>query len=43
MHNCQCEHKDIKLCPDCFVVYCVDCDKLWFDYVPGCNCDCDCC
>jgi len=33
MHkHCHCEHKRLKFCSVCNVVYCEDCGKEWNDY-----------
>ena len=27
--KCQCEHENVKYCPDCGKVYCQDCPETW--------------
>jgi hypothetical protein len=36
-HKCSCEHKEVKYCSCCYVVFCKDCNQEWsakvnFDY-----------
>lgn len=28
-YSCKCEHKNVKWCKHCDLVYCVDCAKEW--------------
>ena len=30
-HDHECEHKRVKFCPKCKVVYCEDCGREWYD------------
>jgi hypothetical protein len=39
-NNTFCQHLNVKFCPQCGIVYCVDCNKEWteptpMDYYPG--------
>ncbi len=37
MHeHAGCEHKDLKYCPHCKVVYCERCGKEWHEYSYSC-------
>jgi len=31
MHNCKpCEHKEVRYCSDCGLVFCDECGKEWY-------------
>ena len=33
-HRCECKHERVKFCPECRVVYCLDCKQEWVASYP---------